>query len=306
MKPYLIITLLAAIAVTSCAKYAPDLVSKGLRPLGTSNPAGQATDSAVLPSFPIQSANYYAAGGSQPAGCSVLPLYGDTLVFPQPATGDDIIQPVNSPGPGKYFAWPAGMVLDQHSGAVNLTQSQAGMRYAIGFVPNGTTDTCISTLIIGGAAYYDSVYVLGDGDTLALPYFNANAGLANICSVPGACTFDYNGQAAARGVIVDPATGMIQLSKTTGKGAGQLKGLFGAVPHNGATAVVNIAYKLNDGSNNAPQQIAVQFEYYDTKSQVAPGQLKMMEANTLNAMQDALISTSRNARPPIIIITRKN
>src|SRR5262249_21225867 len=155
----------------------------------------------------------------QPSGCPVVPLYGDTLVFPQPTTGEDTIAPVNSPGPGQYFAWPAGIVLNQQTGVVDLTHSQAGMRYAIGFLPAATKDTCISTLIIAGAAYYDSLYVMDDNDSLASPYFNANAGLGNICTTPGACSFDYDGQAAKKGVIVDPATGVIRITPTViGKG----------------------------------------------------------------------------------------
>ena len=285
MKPYPYLVLLL-VFIYSCQKSVVD---------------NNGADTTVQPPFPLQSIK------QQPAGCPVLPLYGDTLLFPQPATGEDSVLPVNSPGPGKYFAWPAGLTINQNSGAIDLTKSQAGMRYAIGFVPAGTKDTCISTLIIAGAAYYDSVYVLGDNDTLAVPYFNANAALVNICSTPGACSFDYDGQAAAKGVIVDPATGVIQLSATlNGNGKGQLKALFGSVPKNGSTAVVNINYKLNDGSNDAPQQIAVQFEYYDAKSQVAPGQLKQMATNTFNAANDWLISMSASPRPPVIIIVRKH
>jgi hypothetical protein len=217
-----------------------------------------------------------------------------------------MIFPVNNHGAGKYFAWPAGMVLDQNTGAIDLTQSQAGMRYAIGFVPSGTKDTCISSLIIGGASYLDSAYNLASGDTLARPYFNANGGLLNVCSTPGACSFDYNGKAGSQGVVVDPSTGVIELSKTTGNGKGQYKGLFGGTPKDGATAIVPISYKLNDGSNNAPQQISVEFIYYDSKSSVPANLLNSMQSKATNALNNQLISTSMNPRPPLIIITRRN
>lgn len=200
------------------------------------------------------------------------------------------------------------MALNQQTGVVDLTQSQAGMRYAIGFVPTGTKDTCISTLIIGGAAYYDSLYVMSnddDDDSLPRPYFNANSSLANVCSTPGACTFDYDGQAAKKGIIVDPATGTIRISETV-NGNGQGKGLFNGNAHNGATAVVNIAYKLNDGSNNAPQSIQVKIEYYESIAQVPPGQLSIMQSQTFNALNDRLLTTGRNPRPPVIIIVRRN
>ena len=64
----------------------------------------------------------------------MAPIYGDTIVFDQPVNGDYIVKPVNPPGAGKYFAWPVGMSLDQNTGAIDLTQSQTGMKYMIGFV----------------------------------------------------------------------------------------------------------------------------------------------------------------------------
>ena len=301
MKPYSYLVLLL-VCLYSCQKSNLNNGNQPTQPI-MSDPADQQADTTVP--FPFQAINNYFAGGSQPAGCPVLSLYGDTLIFPQPATGEDTIAPMNSPGPGQYFAWPAGMSLNHQTGVIDLTQSQAGMRYAVGFVPAGTKDTCISTLIIGGAAYYDSLMVMGDGDTLSAPYFNASAGLANVCSTPGACSFDYDGQAAKKGVFIDPSTGIIQIFPTL-NGKGKLKGLFGAVPKNGSTSVVNIDYRLNDGSHNAPQHIQVKIEYYETVSQIPPGQLNILQGQTLNAENNRLLTMSRNPRPPVIIIVRRN
>jgi len=101
---------------------------------------------------PSNPSNPGGAGGGTvtPTGpsCPILPIYGDTLIFQQPSGSDYIVQPVNNPGPGKYFAWPVGMVIDQNTGAINITQSQTGMRYILGFVPAGTHDTCLNKLII--------------------------------------------------------------------------------------------------------------------------------------------------------------
>lgn len=306
MKPYLYILMLL-VCTYSCQKSLPDNVTSNpnLRPMHAGDSTLQTADTAVPPPFPFQLFDNFAAGGAPPSGCPVLSLYGDTLLFPQPTAGDDIVLPVNSHGPGNYFSWPAGMVLNQTTGAINLSQSQSGMRYAIAFVPAGTTDTCISQVIIAGAAYMDSLYVMDNGDTLAAPYFNANGQLWNVCSTPGACSFDYNGNAAKKGIVVDAATGAIQITPTI-HGKGSMKGLFGSVPKNGSTAVVKIDYKLNDGSNNAPQQIMVKVEYYDNIASVPPGQLNIMAAQTFNAENDRLINLSRNPRPPVIIIVRRN
>jgi hypothetical protein len=245
---------------------------------------------------------------SSPA-CPIAPLYGDTIVFTQPTGGSDyVINPINTPGPGKYFSWPVGMVLNQNTGAIDLTASQTGMKYIMGYVQAGTTDTCVSTLIIGGASYYDSVYVLGDGQTTASPYFEANAYLPNICA-GGGCTFDVGGKALAQKVYVNTTTGVIDLDKTL-NGPGGLQGLlggaFGLLPVNGSAFTSTIYYKLNDPSNEALENIQVQFVYYDSKSSVPAGVLGGVVNILNNLLSGNILSTGANPRPPLVIITRRD
>jgi len=239
------------------------------------------------------------------AGCSVLPIYGDTIIFPQPAiNGNDyIVNPVNSPGTGKYFAWPQGMVIDPNTGAINLTKSETGMQYAIGFVKDGTTDTCLQRLVVGGAAYLDSVYVLADGQTQAVPYFDANVLLPSVCAGNG-CTFDVTGSAAAKKVVVNTLSGVIDLQKTL-NGTGLLGGAFGLLPISGSTLNADIYYKLNDASNNALQHITVQIEYYDSKALISGGLLGNIVNKLNNAISGNMISNYANPRPPLIIIVRR-
>jgi hypothetical protein len=240
------------------------------------------------------------------SSCPMSPIYGDTIIFTQPTNGPDyIFYPVNNPGPGKYFSWPVGMVLDQNTGAIDLTASQTGMKYAIGFVKSGTTDTCMSTLIVGGACYYDSVHVLSDGETTAWPYFEANPYLPNICA-GGGCTFDVNGTAAAKKVIVNTTTGVIDLQKTlNGTGLLGLGGAFGLLPQSGSSITVPIYYKLNDASNQAIESISVQIQYFDSKSEVNAGVLAGLLNIVNNLTTGNIISTSANPRPPLIIIVRR-
>src|SRR6202012_277854 len=156
-------------------------VSKAVIPDSANATAGatvKAKDSLLPPPFPQTPA---------PSGaCQLQPIYGDSLVYLQPNSGgDEILSPVNSPGPGKYYAWPAGMIIDHTTGAIDLSQSETGMKYVIGFVPQGTTDTCLSTLIIGGASYYDSAYVVNSGGVKAVPYFDANPAGGSNCAGQG-------------------------------------------------------------------------------------------------------------------------
>ncbi|HVW59148.1 MAG TPA: hypothetical protein VHC48_03905 [Puia sp.] len=241
------------------------------------------------------------------SACSFLPIYGDTIIYPQPAAGgqDYIFNVVNSPGTGKYFAWPQGMVIDPNTGAIDLTKSETGLKYAIGFVREGTTDTCLSTLIVGGAAYMDSIYVLADGQDAALPYYDANPYLASVCA-GGGCTFDVNGTAANDKVIVDHSTGKIDLKKTLdGTGLLSLGGAFGLLPVNGSSLTTRIYYKLNDPSNNALQHIDVQLQYYDTRSAISGGLLGTVVNKLNNLLSGNMISNWANPRPPLIMIVRR-
>ena len=240
--------------------------------------------------------------------CSALPIYGDTIIFPQPVSGSDyIVTPVNNPGPGKYLSWPVGMVIDSTTGAIDLTASETGLKYAIGFVPSGTTDTCMSTLVVGGASYADSVYVLSENEDMAVPYFDGNPELLSVCATGNGCSFDVTGSAAAMKVIVNTSTGVIDLEKTlNGTSLLGLGGAFGLIPVNGQTITTNIYYKLNDPSNDALQHIAVQIVYYDNKSLINIALLNNVLTKLDNLISGNMISTSVNPRPPLVVIVRHN
>ena len=238
--------------------------------------------------------------------CFSSPIYGDTIIYPQPTSGSDyIMNVVNSPGTGKYLSWPVGMIIDSVTGAIDVTQSQTGLQYAVGFVKEGTTDTCLQTLIIGGASYADSVYVLNEGQTTAVPYFEGNPTLLNTCATGNGCSFDVTGSAAKVGVIVNSATGDINLQQTlNGTGLLPLGGAFGLLPTNGSSVTTTIYYKLNDPSNYALQNIQVQLVYYDKESLINSGLLNTVLNKLDNLLSGHLISESANPRPPLIVIVR--
>jgi len=307
-KPtYLWAALFALLTAASCQKVvtqartsSDSTGARSTRPaagkLDTTTPPPSDTGKNILPPFPQSTPT---------SGCSVLPIYGDTIIFTQPtAAGQDyIFNPVNSPGTGKYFAWPQGMVIDSITGAIDLTKSETGMQYAIGFVKNGTTDTCLQKLIVGGAAYMDSIYILADGQTQAVPYFEANPYLPSPCS-GGGCSFDVTGSAAAKKVIVNTSSGVIDLQKTL-NGTGLLGGAFGLLPVSGSSITADIYYKLNDASNLALERITVQLEYYDSYSLLSGGLIGNIVNKVNNVLSGNRISNYANPRPPLIVIVRR-
>jgi hypothetical protein len=295
---------LIVMVILSCGKsltrIQPNLPLRGFQRDTVTGGANTNPDSSALPTAPFPQAPV--------TGCPYSPSYGDSVVFPQPANGQDyVLRPVNNPGPGKYLSWPAGMVIDSLTGAIDITKSQTGQRYAIGFVKSGSTDTCLNTLIIGGADYLDSVYVFDNGPKKAEPYFNANPKLPSVCSngSNSGCAFDVTGSAANQRVSVKNSTGEIDLMKTL-NGTGLLGGAFGPLPFNGQMVTTTIYYRINDQSNNALQHLDVNLMYFFSKSQMNPGLLASILFKLQNGLNGNLISTSSNPRPPLIIIVRHN
>ena len=301
MKTYIyhLLGLSLCLTLFSCHKSITNLQSTGQTPQDSSSTVIIKPDTVAktTPPYPQTAVS----------GCSYAPSYGDTIIYPQPDNNQDyIVSPVNSPGPGKYFSWPEGMIIDSVTGAINVTKSETGMKYAIGFVKAGSKDTCLNTLIIGGASYMDSVYVLQDGGTKALPYFDANPFLTSVCNGTGngsGCAFDVNGTAANQKVIVNNSSGIIDLQKTL-NGTSLLGGAFGLLPVNGQTITTTIYYRLNDASNNALQHIDVQIAYFNKKSLINLSLLNNLLNKLDNILSGNLISLTSNPRPPLIIIVR--
>jgi hypothetical protein len=281
-------------------------------PVTNNNNSSHPTDSSVT-TPPVAENTFVPYPQHVSTRCSGAPRYGDSIIFVQPASVDYIIKPVNNPDSGHYFAWPVGMVIDINTGAINLSKSEGGLRYNIGWVKKGTTDTCLQSLILAGASYMDSIYVLNDNQRYAKPYFNADPKNSSICSGSGVsggskCVFDVNKLAEAKKVVVDHNTGIINLKESMNKG------LFGVAPFDGQSVLVPMQYQLNDNSNLALQQITINFIFYNKRSDV-PADLLSAVVDKLDKITNQLLLINLlpsadkqinkgNPRPPIIIVTR--
>ena len=297
-----VLAILLITSITACKKNIDDVTPAGNGVDGIDTSHQVTTDTAHRVALPL----------SKLTACPGAPDYGDSIFFVQPTTGADyIIQPINQPDTGTYFAWPQGMIINKNTGAINVTKSEGGLRYNIGFVKKGTTDTCLQTIIVAGVSYADSLYVLNSNQRYAKPYYNADPNLTSICDgsgVPGGsnCAFDTDGQANSQHVVIDHNTGIIDLKNTASKA-------FGLLPLNGTTVTTTIAYRLNDNSNMALQHITVNLVYYYKKSDV-PADLLTVVTEKLDKILNQLLLINLgtasqqikygNPRPPIIIVTR--
>ncbi|MBO9204595.1 MULTISPECIES: hypothetical protein [Niastella] len=243
--------------------------------------------------------------------CANAPNYGDSIIYLQPATGQYFVSPVNNIGiKGTYLAWPEGLVINSATGAINVSRSETGVRYLVGFVKEGTQDTCVSQLILGGITYADHIYVIGNNDTLAKPVFNANPLLAPVCDAsddndyPGnngngnnKCSFDNNApgsKANDQALRVRTLSGIINLKRSLADG------LFGPNPRNGMSKVINVSYTLNDNSNKAQQQLTIKVMYYDKVSSIPANLQSEVQNKSANLMSFTIVSYK--PRPPLLII----
>ena len=245
--------------------------------------------------------------------CPNAPNYGDSILYLQPkSSGDYTVSPINNTGiQGKYLSWPEGLDIDPATGTIDLSNSETGVRYKIGFVKKNTTDTCVSMLILGGLTYMDSIYVLDKNDTLALPVFNANPYGNSVCDVSddsdypdstnaggnNKCAFDddVNGQKANdQKLRVRTKSGIINLKKSFADG------LFGKNPKNGDNKKIKIVYQLNDNSRKAKQKINVQMVYYEKVSDIPTAVKNEVTGKRRNMNQFQIVNGK--PRPPLLII----
>lgn len=246
------------------------------------------------------------------------PLYKESLLYNKSGSSNDFIVKAENELRGKYYSWPKGLHLDSITGAINVSASQGGIKYTVGFVQTGYRDTCLQDIVLSGASYVDSIYVLGKNDSLAYPYFNANLATASICNVSGdedypgsggkgddKCEFDAEdnkgkkGRANEKKVKVRTVSGVINLKKTLADGA------FGSAnPVNGQGLIVPVYYKLADQSAKALQKVNVQLIFFDKKSDIPVALLNYIQRKQTSIRGGRLISAGGDPRPPLVIITR--
>lgn len=103
--------------------------------------------------------------------------YGDTLFYLKSQPGSYTVLPVSKPAaPGTFKSIPMGLVLDSVTGLINVTQSEAGLRYKIYYVGANATALDSVKLVISGIDYKDAIYEIASTpnsyDT-AFPIYNA-------------------------------------------------------------------------------------------------------------------------------------
>ena len=293
--------------------------------------ACQEDDPGITPNNPPPDQDQLDSGRIAVDSCTFA--YADTLFFLREQSTDYIISPISA-DTGTYGAYPEGLDIDVTNGDINISQSETGLKYEVFFIPQGQTDSCKTTIIISGINYLSGVFVLDQNDTMALPYYNAQQGLAPPCSDDddddddddgddddddddNECEFDDgadddDGDGTADepapgqeiiplGIDVNKATGIINLQQTVNNGT------FGATPVSGTFVDVKMFYRIDDASNGALNSIDIRFYYYDFLTNVPQSLLDGIDdknGKILRRKNNARLKAGPPRPPHILIVGR--
>lgn len=225
--------------------------------------------------------------------------YSDS-VFYISGTSDYIVSPVNQ-RTGNYFSFPQGLSLNENTGAINVTKSDAGLKYRVSFVETGKTDTASKFILISGINYLDGFYNLSAGDTILKPVYNANKNLA-IPGINNGTTFDLGSGCNNQGCKVNVSTAEINLAQTV------RNGVFGSTPSNNDRHEFEMIYRINDNSGRADNKLKVKLYYFNSMSEVTPEAFNIIASRqgTIigpeNTTTAALAVKAAGPRPPCIFI----
>jgi hypothetical protein len=239
-----------------------------------------------------------SSGPKPPPGTTFS--YGDSILYLHPS-GGNIISPKNFTQKGTFYGFPRGIELDSTNGNIDLTQSEMGLRYKIMFVANGTTDTITTKVVLAGINFYDKIYHLSQGDTIAKAVYNASG----IPFVPGqfgtgnANVFDDGGGCNREGCAVSLVNGSINLAKSLRSGA---------IPRtNDSQKEFVYYYRMDDQSDKALIKMKVKLYYYNRVADIPQylwDILLIDHAGTILA-PGAQFGTAR-PRPPCVVVVSQD
>lgn len=188
------------------------------------------------------------------------PDYGDSILYVPNQQSDYIVSPLKA-RTGTYTGFPEGIIMDANTGAINVSKSDAGLKYKVSFIPAGTSDTFSTFITISGINYLDGFYKLNTADSILRPVYNANIA-SSIPGINNGTLFDIGTGCNNQGCNVLVNSGNINLAQTV------RNGVFGTSPQNNDRHEFDLNYAINDASNKAIQTIRVKLYYFNTMSDV--------------------------------------
>jgi len=233
-------------------------------------------------------------GGGSPYKLS----YGDSIIYVKNLSSDQIIMPVSAKE-GTYIGYPEGIEIDDNTGAINVSKSETGLRYRITHIST-TGDSTSTLLVLSGINFYDQIYNLSKGDSLAYPIYNANGKpyTPGLFGTGNNNSFDDDKGCNGQGLAVSLTNGSINLAKSL-----RAK----AIPKtNDGQKQFTYYYRMDDGSQKSLNKMDVIVYYYDSVADIPQylwDIINIDHAGTI--LRNGRVSgTTRTARPrpPCVII----
>lgn len=226
--------------------------------------------------------------------------YGDSILYLKPG-GSNIVYPTTHRD-GVYTGFPEGIEIDEVTGAINVENSETGLRYRITHVST-KGDTTTTMVVLSGITFKDHFYYLNSGDSVALPIYNASE--TRTLPLSGS-TFDEGNVANGGGCSVRTDNGKINLAETI------RNGVFGFPPRNDAQREFEIKYRVNDGSGKSLNKLKVLLYWYNTLADVPQyvwdilnertAQGVFLRNNILAPGEGSITARPAKPRPPCVII----
>lgn len=182
--------------------------------------------------------------------------YGDSVFYVKESVGKYIIAPVLARS-GRYVAFPDGLEINELTGEIDVNESETGLKYIVSFISTQPADTLLTTMVISGINYYDKIYNLSQGDSIAAPIYNANNKLA-LPGINDGNVFDESGGCKKAGIVVDSKNAIINLAKSV-----RNQGI-----DTGATEEVKLQYRISDKSGKALNNLRVKIYFYRDVSEI--------------------------------------
>ncbi|HEV7621026.1 MAG TPA: hypothetical protein VGO09_04800 [Flavisolibacter sp.] len=222
--------------------------------------------------------------------------YGDSVFYINSQATDYLVNPVNGK-PGSFTSFPEGLAIDKTTGTINVSKSEAGMRYRINFL-SSAGDTSSTYIVISGINFPDKYYFLANSDSIAFPVYNADPSL----NLPSG-SFDEDKSANKSGCAMKTINGQINLTESL------RNGLFGNNPQNNTKKGFDVLYRLNDKSGNSLNKISILIYYFNTMNDVTPDLAQTVIDHQIMTLQpnhapiaNGLIQAASKPRPPCIVI----
>ncbi|MBC7915011.1 MAG: hypothetical protein H7Y07_12910 [Pyrinomonadaceae bacterium] len=239
--------------------------------------------------------------------------YGDSVFYVRENISKYIIAPFTVRS-GRYVAFPDGLEIDELTGEIDVNESETGLKYIVSFIATQPADTLITTMVISGINYYDKIYNLSQGDSIAAPIYNANNKLV-LPGINDGNVFDESGGCKKAGIVVDYKNAIINLAKSV-----RNQGL-----DTGSTEEVKLQYRISDKSVKALNNLRVKIYFYRDVSEIPEYLTDLLKerkgtilsasvpeqpfvqsfANGINGFSVSAVAQRARPRPPCIIVVSR-